>query len=84
MLDIITPKQLAALAKACRKAGITSFKGHGIEFTLSETQPSQRVAKDRKEVAKDLGPNEIESDELSPEALMFWSTGGETNVQEHA
>ena len=34
------PKSLKKLADACRKAGITTFKGFGMEFTLApQTQP---------------------------------------------
>lgn len=76
MSDIITPKQLAELAKACRKAGITSFKGHGVEFTLSDLPPAKgRPATTKSAPPVDLGENKVESDELSPEALLFWSTG---------
>lgn len=84
MSDIITPKQLHALAKACRKAGITSFKGHGIEFTLTDSAPTTRNKASTKRAAqpKDLGENVVETDELSQDALLFWSTGD--TVQENA
>lgn len=43
-LPSLSPKELQKLAAACRKAGITSFKGYGIEFTLG-AEPLPRVAK---------------------------------------
>lgn len=74
-MELPSAKQLAALAKACRKCGITSFKGAGIEFTLSPEAPVKIVNKPSRATAPaDLGENVIETDELGPEALMFWST----------
>ncbi len=73
-------KALLKLAKACRAAGIVSFEGEGIKFTLSEQAPENRRKSRAKAVTvspADLGPNEVESDDLSPEALLFWSTGDE-------
>ncbi len=78
-------KALKKLAAACRAAGITSFKGDGIEFTLSTEAPVKINSKGKIVAApKDLGPNEVESDELSAEALMYWSVGGDENSQENA
>lgn len=39
-----TPKELLQLAKACRKAGIVTFKGEGVEFTLAD-KPSKSIKK---------------------------------------
>lgn len=79
-MDLPTAKQLKELAKACRAAGITSFEGQGIKFTLSEDAPAPRRRGKTPVEAKpapkqDLGPNKIETDELGAEALLFWSVG---------
>lgn len=76
-MDTPDLKLLKQLAKACRAAGISSYEGYGYKFTLGDYIPATRNRKSAKASAaapKDLGPNEVESDELSPEALMFWST----------
>jgi hypothetical protein len=68
-------KELAALAKACRKAGISTFKGGGIEFTLTDAIPS---AKSPKKAAKEAAAtsNEIENDDLPYESMLHWSVHG--------
>lgn len=68
-------KQLKRLADACRKAGIKSFKGHGIEFTLDDRyeppKPRGKSAQKQNHGVTD----QIETNSLTPEELMFWSTG---------
>lgn len=87
----MTPEGLIALAAACRKAGITSFKGHGVEFTLGEA-PKKATRRRKGPEAPTMqvqGPNgletvpapqtkseEIPTDSPTMEELMFWSAGG--------
>jgi hypothetical protein len=42
-MDLTNPKALKKLAETCRKAGITSFKGFGVEFTLGDIPPTKVV-----------------------------------------
>lgn len=66
-------KQLKALIALCRKNGITSIKHGDIELTLGEA-PTKTIA--TKDVAKEsIATDKVESDSLSPEALLFWSSG---------
>lgn len=77
-MDLPSAKDLKKLAKACRAAGITSFKGNGIEFTLSDYIPTTKnTPSTTKTPPKDLGENAIETDELVGDALLFWSVGDE-------
>ena len=76
-MDTPDLKLLKQLAKACRAAGISSYEGYGYKFTLGDYNPTKRTRKSTTSPLaspKDLGENVIESDELSPEALMFWSS----------
>lgn len=73
-------KKLKALAKACREAGIKSFKNEEFEITLSESfeaQPKSYYKRKKAEQAQftDYSINPVESDKLSEEAMMFWSAG---------
>lgn len=76
-----TAKELKKLADSCRKAGIKAFKGYGIEFTLSDDAPTPtRRRKPGVDIIKRAvdDPNDVSafiSDELTEEALLFWSTG---------
>jgi hypothetical protein len=67
-----TPKELKKLADTCRKAGIKHFKCEGMEFTLADDLPSDspKAAKHNHGVT-----DRIETDSLSPDELLFWSTG---------
>ncbi len=79
-MDTPDLKLLKQLAAACRKAGISSYEGYGYKFTLSDSSPptrKPRSAKSSSAAPKDLGENVPESDELSPQALMFWSIGSD-------
>ncbi len=88
----MTPKELKALASACRKAGITSYKGDGVEFTLSPEPAKVRRYKSKPEATIQVqGPSgvvnipapvnpkddEIPTDALSDDALLFWSVSDE-------
>lgn len=76
MSENLDLKLLKKLADACRKAGISSFKGHGIEFTLGDA-PQPKVAKSTPKTNHDDGKDPV-SDDPSPEELLFWSAGGTT------
>lgn len=82
-------KQLKKLADACRKAGIQSFKGFGMEFTLTDEAPKSEYKK-RKAVHQDdelplhsyvdtTAESKIEEDSLTDEQMLFYSShvGGE-------
>lgn len=72
-------KELKRLAAACRKAGILHFKSADYEFTLSDTQPV-RETKHSKSLGNAASDSKFESDSLSPEELMFWSTGNTADL----
>lgn len=71
-MTLPSAKEIAALAKACRKAGITQFKGAGIEFTLGEAVPPKSTKKILHE-APSASNTIIEDDSPSHEDLLFWS-----------
>lgn len=70
-------KELERIAKACRKAGIKTFKGFGMEFTLTEDLPQsaykQAKAAKGPKTESNVGSDMIESDSLTDEALLLWS-----------
>lgn len=68
-------KLLKKLADACRKAGIQTFKGHGIEFTLSHVAPESNYRRAKKSPVSEATQGPIETDGLTQEELLFWSTG---------
>jgi len=82
----VTPqdiKTLMALAKACRKIGIKSFKSADYEFTLGDYTPAKRArptAKRLQAVPQDMINNltedDVSAEELSEEAKLFWSSDG--------
>lgn len=75
-MDAPNLKLLKKLADSCRKAGIESFEGYGFKFTLGEVYHSPRKTTPSRPGSTEVNPEpKQESDELSPEALMFWSTG---------
>jgi hypothetical protein len=76
------PKELKKLAKACREAGIKSYKADGIEFVLSDEAPApsaykQRKAKTSSEASNSPATEEIDTDgwdTLSDEQKLFYSS----------
>lgn len=72
----INPKELKALADACRKAGIKHFKNSDLEFTLTDEAPQSKykAKKASKSDSVASGNLDVESDMLSQEDLLFWST----------
>lgn len=78
----LDPKELKKLAKACREAGIKSYKADGIEFTLSDQAPpvspykKRQAAKAPIQGAQSAPGEQIESDgwdNLSEEQKLFYS-----------
>lgn len=66
------PKALKALAKACREAGITKYREGDIEFTLTPDAPLSEYKK-KKSFSPEVTP--IETDTLTDDQLLMWSTG---------
>jgi hypothetical protein len=75
-------KTLVALAKACRKVGIKSFKSADYEFTLDHAPiRAERAKRDAKANSLPVehyklneNVDEITHEELSEEAKLFWSS----------
>lgn len=64
-------KELKKLAKACRVAGIKSFKSPEFEFTLNEEEPAKFSGTKQKQFHQDDG--QVNTDGLSEEELLFYS-----------
>ena len=71
-------KDLKKLAKACRAAGIKSYKDQHLEFTLTDDSPSttrkSRMIKSTQNLAQSVD-SAFETDTLSQDALLMWSVG---------
>lgn len=79
MSDIPDYKILKRLADSCRKAGIKSFKGFGMEFTLSDEPPmsAYKLTKRQKESARTVttsSDSKFETDSLTEDQLLMWSS----------
>lgn len=70
-------KALKKLAIACRKAGISHFKGEGFEFTLSDEDP--KLAKKRQAATLPAIGGAFQSDSLTEDQLKFWSSDPHTS-----
>lgn len=81
MENLPSAKELKKLADACRKAGIKSFKGYGIEFTLSDAVPAPRAYRKAAPKKPVQASDKIETDEPSEEELLFWSSAQGIPVQ---
>lgn len=64
-------KELKKIAAACRKAGISHFKCDVFEFTLDTNAPTAAPKGFSKPNHGEQG--EVQSDELTPEQILFWS-----------
>jgi hypothetical protein len=80
-VPVPTAKELKKLAKACREAGIHYFKSADFEFTLTGVPP-EKITKN-KSVETDV-QGDIESDTLTEEELLYWSTQGVFASQDNA
>lgn len=71
-------KALKELVKSCRKVGIKTFKCADFEFTLTEDEPTSNYKKKAKATLFSQVPAseyKVESEDLTPEQLLMWSTG---------
>lgn len=92
-MELKTPKDLRSLAVACRKAGLSSFKGFGVEFTLAPAAPKRRrgvkeaVAPEQTAFEKDLAKAQSQvakADSMVAKTpteleMLYWSVGGDTS-----
>ncbi len=70
----MSPKELQKLAKACRKAGIKSFKCADFEFTLADTGFVESYAPKTKGKQSSQG-DVLAPDSLTEDQLLYWSVG---------
>lgn len=79
-------KQLRNLLKVLRQNGVTSYKTQELELTLAPESLLLSDSKDKhpassslkEEVLDDVDPyKDFPTGILSPEELMFWSSGGD-------
>ena len=71
-MPLPTLKELLKLANACRKAGIVTFKGEGVEFTLAD-RPTK--GKKNKPVSSNAAVvSEGDWDNLSEMDKLMWSS----------
>ena len=75
MDGVLSAKEIKRLADSCRKAGIKTFKGYGVEFTLSDEAPLSNYKKSKHVTAPSAVDTKFESDSLSEDDLLFWSSG---------
>lgn len=81
-MDFPNLKELKKLAKACRSAGISGFKyfkDGSYEFQLDPSyseNPKRKSAKSKENFSEQNSPSlDVETDSLTDEQLMFWSSG---------
>lgn len=68
--------ELKKLARVCREAGIKHFKNADFEFTLTDEEPVIRESRSAKAPLSQAELDKpIESDDLSEDQMLFWSTG---------
>ena len=60
-------KEFGRLLVLCRKHGVTELTSDGMHIKFGELPAKKTVSED---------DTEIETDELTPEQLMFFSAGG--------
>lgn len=75
-------KTLRELAKECRRAGIKHFKCAEYEFTLSDEAPESDYKKNKRttsQLQETTSNTEVQSDSLTEQELLFWSSGGPDN-----
>lgn len=78
------PTELKKLARVCREAGIKHFKNADFEFTLTDDMPAAVIRTKQEPLSKAELDKEIESDDMSQEALLFWSTGEDYSTESQA
>lgn len=78
-MDAPDAKKLIALAKACRRAGISEFEGFGFKFSLAPESPKEKAVKAKKATSNEIQDpldSSFNSEGLSEEDKLFWSVGG--------
>ncbi len=77
------PKNLIKLAKACRAAGIKHYKCPEFEFTLTDEVPVSNYKKrvTAKPQIQETSSSLIETDSLTTDQLLMWSTGLDESTQ---
>lgn len=75
MIDAKTLKKLAA---TCRKSGIKHYKCAEFEFTLTDDMPEPHAKQMRQNLSSpsSSGVDEVQSETLTDDALLFWSSVG--------
>ena len=70
-------KSLKVLAKACREVGINHFKNSEVEFSLTDESPRLSYYKRKKNESTITveEQQEIDTDNLTRDQLLMWSTG---------
>lgn len=72
-------KHLDKIIALCRKRGVVCIKIDNVEITLGDVvsaTPSRRSKSAKAASTPQSDTTPFESDTLSPEALLMWSTGG--------
>jgi hypothetical protein len=73
-MDLPDIKKLSKLARACRQAGIASFKCTDFEFTLTDDLPEPKTPRKTSLDAQNASPSDsIDTDGLTDEQKLFWS-----------
>lgn len=72
-----SPKELKRIAKACREAGIKTFKADGLELTFSD---SFELPKLKETSVERYASDMIPTDEMSDEDKLFWSVGNVEDI----
>ncbi len=72
-----SPKELKRIAKACREAGIKTFKADGLELTFSD---SFELPKSKETSVERYASDMIPTDEMSDEDKLFWSVGNVEDI----
>jgi len=72
---MIDTKELAKLVKFLRKSGVTKFEDSGLKIELAPEIPKAPRRKKMVEVTSQIH-DDIQTDEMSQEDLLFYSAGG--------
>ena len=69
-------KDLQKLFKLCRAQGVTNFKFNGVEVIFGDMPQVPHGTMQSDEISTDNPYANFPSGELTPEQLMFYSSGG--------
>lgn len=78
------PSELKKLARICREAGIKHYKTAEFEFTLSDDMPTQVIRTKQEPLSKAELDKAIESDDITEDAMLFWSVGEDFSQESKA